>query len=206
MQLNLPDDVKIVDNFYSEPYKVRHIALNTDYQTFKEKQNFPGKESKKAYYTNDHINKFESLVGGHICIDPQKYIFGKFRFSVSNNHSRTKVHLDHGVAWTAIVYLSLDKNCVGGLGIYSHKETGLAEAPASPLELQKYDCKNIQEFDQKYVLPCSTDMNAWDLLHSIPIRFNRLIIFPGSKYFHSITHQFGNSIEDGRLTQNFFFN
>ncbi|MCU7668526.1 hypothetical protein N7978_37260, partial [Bacillus thuringiensis] len=71
---------------------------------------------------------------------------------------------------------------------------------------EKFGCDNIKDFDAKYVMPISKDLNKWDITYEIPIKYNRLVLFKGSKYFHAITDQFGNSIEDGRITQNFFFN
>ena len=44
----------------------------------------------------------------------------------------------------------------------------------------------------------------WDLLTSVPMRFNRCIIFD-SRRFHARTGAFGSTALDGRLTQNFFF-
>ena len=41
-------------------------------------------------------------------------------------------------------------------------------------------------------------------LTSVPMRFNRCIIFD-SRQFHARTGAFGSTAQDGRLTQNFFF-
>lgn len=202
----LPKDVIVIDDFYDSPEHVRDLALNADYHIFEQEQNFPGSESKKSFYSDAHVKKFEEILNRPIQIDPSKYIFGKFRYSTSHDSSRTCVHLDWDIDWTGIIYLSLDKDCKGGLGLFCHRKTGLAKVPSSIEELKEYDCRSLMEFDRKYIMPVSKDLDQWDLMHEIPIKFNRLILFKGSQYFHGIINQFGNSIEDSRLTQNFFFN
>lgn len=196
-------DLIIIDDFYDDPYLIRSLALNTEYNIFEKTQNFPGAESKKAYYLSTHVKTFENLLDKKIKIDPGKYIFGKFRYSLKNDKSNTTVHLDWPVDWTAIIYLTLDKDCRGGLGFYKHLE--LDTCIVDEQVLQKYNCKNIFEFDRKYIKPQSNDLSKWELIEEIPMKFNRLVLFKGSKYFHAITQQFGNSITNSRLTQNFFF-
>jgi Family of unknown function (DUF6445) len=46
--------------------------------------------------------------------------------------------------------------------------------------------------------------SKWDQLSVVPMRFNRCIIFD-SRQFHARLGGFGRSNDDGRLTQNFFF-
>ncbi|MGE7925937.1 DUF6445 family protein [Viridibacillus arvi] len=198
-------DIYIVDNFYQNAQKIREIALKTEYIDFGVEQNFPGKESVKSFYSPDIIRTFEKIVGHTIEVNPQKNIFGKFRCSLESDNAPTSVHLDYSVQWTGVVYLSLDEHIKGSLGIYKFKELDMSEAP-SESQLVKYNCNNIREFDSRYIYPNSKNFDAWETLNDIPIKFNRLILFKGSKYFHSIQDQFGDSIENGRLTQNFFFN
>lgn len=199
------DDIHIIDDFYENPDALRKLALKTVYKNYGEQQNYPGYESVKAFYTYDIVKKFEGILKQSIVYDPRKFVFGKFRYSVESDLAKTKIHLDWPVHWTGIVYLSKDRHSSGGLGIYQHLETGITRLQASPNFYQKYGCKSIEEFDARYIYPNSSNVEKWSLIEEIPIKFNRLILFPGSEYFHSITEQFGNTIEDARLTQNFFF-
>jgi hypothetical protein len=49
------------------------------------------------------------------------------------------------------------------------------------------------------------NLEAWEALFTIPMKYNRLLIFDG-KYFHSGARRFaGASLAEGRMTQNFFF-
>ncbi|SFX76007.1 hypothetical protein SAMN04487866_1238 [Thermoactinomyces sp. DSM 45891] len=202
----LPDNVMVIDDFYDYPDQIRELALNADYHIFDEAQNFPGAETKKSFYTNIHIEKFEKLVKKSIQVNPAKYIFGKFRLAMSNDQSKTCVHLDWDVDWTGIIYLTLDHNCKGGLGIFRHSETKLMSVPTIQEELNRFGCSTVNEFDRKYIMPISKNIEKWDLVYEIPMKYNRLILFKGSEYFHGITQQFGDSISNSRLTQNFFFN
>ena len=44
------------------------------------------------------------------------------------------------------------------------------------------------------------DLDKWEHLMSVPMRFNRLIIYR-PRLWHSAGESFGNSPEDGRLVQ-----
>lgn len=204
--MNLDKDIFIVDDFYNNPDAIRELALSANYPKFDAKRNFPGQESEKSYYTDRHTEEFENILNKKISVEPDKFIYGKFRYSLVDDDARTKIHLDWNVDWTAIVYLSLNENIKGNLGIYRMKELNLDESPSNFVLKEKFSCDNIKDFDAKYVMPISKNLNKWDIIYEIPIKYNRLVLFKGSKYFHAITEQFGNSIEDGRITQNFFFN
>jgi hypothetical protein len=199
------EGVVVVDGFYARPEQVRELALRAEYQSFGDRQNFAGRESVKAYFQPGHVARFEQLLGGSLDVDPAVNVFGKFRWSIASDPARTRVHFDK-VSWTAVVYLSRPEHCRGGLGLYRQRETGLAEVPRSEEALRRYGCRDAVEFDRRYVLPRSTDEAAWEQIGEVPIRYNRLVLFQGGRYFHAITEQFGTSLADSRLTQNFFFN
>jgi hypothetical protein len=201
----LPEDVLIIDDFYTKPERIRELALNAEYNHFKDLSNFPGAESKKSFFSANHVKRFEELLNRRVYFDPDKYIFGKFRFATHQDEARTCVHLDWNVDWTAVIYLSLTEHCRGGLGLFKHRETGLTKLPTSE-ELLTYNCTSVSEFDKRYIIPVTKDLSKWELIIEIPIKFNRLVLFRGSNYFHGITEQFGDSLENSRLTQNFFFN
>lgn len=197
-------DIKIVDGFYKNPDKVREMALNAEYKNFGNIQNFPGSESKKSFYSNRIKERFETLVENSITVSPEKYIFGKFRFSTKYDFAQTEVHLDYGIDWTGIVYLTKDQDSKGGLGIYRNRILDLEKVPTEE-ELKIFHCHDIREFDSKYIYTNSKLKDAWELIYEIPIKYNRLVLFKGCNYFHGITEQFGETIENSRLTQNFFF-
>lgn len=195
----------ILDDFYENPDAIRNIALNSKYLKFKEDQNYPGYESIQPFYAEEHAKRFESLIDKPIYTDPDRYVYGKFRYSPSGAKSYSDVHID-SPHWSAMIYLSLDKDCKGGLGLYRHKETGIFEVPSSQQEFEELGYKGFFDFDAKIVRPDTFDPDAWELVELIPIKYNRLVLFKGSTYFHSITEKFGDNIENARLTHSFFFN
>ena len=52
----------IIDDFYSEPEKVRHIALNSSFPDPESTYTYPGKNSQDNHYPPELHNKFESIL------------------------------------------------------------------------------------------------------------------------------------------------
>lgn len=199
------DNVYIIDDFYENPDAIRSLALRTSYLKFDDTSNYPGFESETSFFAENHAEKFKKYIGKDIYINPEKYVYGKFRYSVEGALSYSDVHID-SPDWSAMVYLTLDKDCKGGLAIFKHKDTCMIEIPQSQEEFLKLGYKGFGDFDRKVVAPDTKNPDAWELVELIPMKYNRLVLFKGSQYFHSITHKFGKNVENGRLTHSFFFN
>lgn len=198
------ENIYIIDDFYDNPDSIRKLALNATYNEF-QNSNVAGYESEKSFYSDSHISKFEDLLNSKIIINQEKLIFGKFRYSLKNSVSNTHVHFDRA-EWSAIIYLTEDKNCKGGLGIYSNKSTNLQQVPQSLRELNELGYNDLNHFDHNIVMKDTNDIDCWNILEYIPMKYNRMVLFQGSQYFHAITEKFGESINDSRLSHNFFFN
>jgi hypothetical protein len=196
-------DLIVIDDFYDNPKLMRNLALNAEYLQFV-KKNVPGFESKYAYYNELYQNKFSSLLGRDIKVKPSLFTYGKFRYSLEKSDSLSSIHLDKAT-WSAIVYLTLDQNCKGGLGIYKHKETGLTCVPSNKT-LNELGYTSLSDLDKEVVHPDTNDLSKWEMIEFIPMKYNRLVLLKGSKYFHSVTEQFGNTLLNSRLSHNFFFN
>jgi hypothetical protein len=197
------DDVIVVDDFYGRPDIVRRLALRTDYVSETARQNFPGRESVKAFYCLEHVRAFERLVGAPVDIQPLQDVFGKFRLATSDSTRRTFVHTDK-VDWTAVVYLS-EQPHPRGLGIFRSREYGWDRVPDLGA-MREAGYADDTDFDRRYVFPHSLDRGAWDEILCIPLRFNRLVLFRGRRCFHAALDLFGAGKESGRLSQHFFFN
>lgn len=194
----------VIDNFYSDPMAVREIALEENYQDVR-LLNYPGLQSEHAFYNNRMIQKFQESIGAVIDPDVEVLTFGKFRFMTSESGSRIKVHVDGLAEWTGIVYLNPPEQCEGGTVFYRHKVTGL-EGPPAPFEMINYGFQSALDFERQIIETQSLDMTQWQETSFIGMRFNRLVLFRGNEMFHSHTHGFGETFENSRLTQNFFFN
>ncbi|GEM_PF-5235068 len=199
------DNIYIIDNFYENPEVIRNLALRTTYLKFNENSNYPGFESEVSFFAENHAEEFKKHIGKDIHINPDKYVYGKFRYSIKGALSRSDVHID-SPDWSAMIYLTLDKDCVGGLAIYQHKETGIIEVPQSEGAFLSMGFNGFGDFDRKIVAPDTKTPDAWELVELIPMKYNRLVLFKGSQYFHSITHKFGTNVMNARLTHSFFFN
>jgi len=201
--IELKDEVFVVDDFYRNPDKVREVASRAEFIDFDE-ANFPGLESRYAYFTEEHAHRFSEIVGAKINYDPSRWVFGKFRSASSRHRGRTFVHIDR-VDWTAVVNLGQEPPEDAGLGIFRHKGLGLDRVPGSD-ELARLGYSDLTEFDGVVVRPNTWSETHWELLSTIADRYNRCVVFRGGKLFHAIRETYGDRIGNSRLTQNFFFN
>ncbi|MBM7581135.1 DUF6445 family protein [Jeotgalibacillus terrae] len=197
-------NIHIVDNFYDNPEVIRNLALKTDYHKFRADEHYPGYESVQSFYAKEHADRFKSIINKDIMVD-KSMVYGKFRYSVKEAESISDIHID-SAEWAAMIYLSLDEDSKGGLGIYKHKQTGLITVPQTTKEFEKIGYNGFYDLDERLVYPDTFNKEAWELIEFIPVKYNRLVLFKGSQYFHSITEKFGENVENARLNHSFFFN
>jgi len=191
------------DNFYQNPEAVRDVALKCEYSDVRS-LNYPGFQSVRCFSNAGLIGNFSEIVGENLDVRPEALTFGRFRIMLATSHSHLKVHVDDGADWSGLIYLNPDTQCAGGTAFYRHRRTGLYAPPptrsdGAPESFSTTSTRKILEDD-------TLDESAWERVMFVAMKFNRLILFRGSRLFHSHTHGFGHSTSDGRLTQNFFFN
>jgi hypothetical protein len=195
--------VIVVDDFFADPHRIRELALRTSYVDVRP-LNYPGFQSVRSFASEALKEAFTSLTGEDLIIEPKRLTFGKFRIMLSTTGSRLQVHLDSAADWTGLVYLNLPEQCRGGTGFYKHKETGLDRLPTID-EARRLGFNSSAEFDEKVIVPDTLKPGSWEQTMFVGMRFNRLVLFRGSELFHGHTVAWGDTIENGRLTQNFFF-
>lgn len=193
----------VVDDFYAEPEKVRSLALATAYHDVRD-LNYPGFQSQKVFTSQSLEKRIAELIGEEIVVNHSKHSFGKFRVMLESTGSRLKVHLDGHADWTGLIYLNSPGTEQGGTGFYRHRRTGL-DGPPSPDVLASFGYQNWRDFERAVVSPDSLSPEAWEMTDFVAMKFNRLVLFRGSQYFHCHTVSFGTDFENGRMTQNFFF-
>lgn len=188
----------VIDNFYSNPIQTREFVLK---QTFFVEGNFPGKRTKSFAneQLKDIIQKYIEPFSGKIIDFPipnklngeyNKIYNGAFQFTTSRD--RSWIHVDGYNNWAGIIFLTPDAPFDSGTGFYQFYDSTSNES-----EMLKNNSKNeIDRFSQ--------DMTKWKLVDKIGNVFNRLILF-NSKRYHMSMDYFGDSIENGRLFQVFFF-
>jgi hypothetical protein len=159
-------------------------------------------QSIDAFYSKFVIQRIEHLVGSKIVLDQDDAAFGKFRMMYADATARLHIHYDRH-PWAGILYLTPDGLSRGGTGFFWHKKSGLSGPPAGK-ELPAGPVQSFEDFERMIVRD-SLDLSCWEMFHLVPFKFNRLVLFRGSQFFHGTFKRFGDNPSNGRLTQNFFF-
>jgi Family of unknown function (DUF6445) len=177
----------VIDNFYINPESVRDFALKQTYY-----ENHLPRKHTKSFATNDHKLFFENIIlsfAGKITDFSHKYN-GSFQYA--NAHKLGWCHYDQ-LDWAAIVYLTPDAQHDCGTSFYEFYDGTRC----------KNDLKNDEH--ENTLNTFKFDTTKWTEIDRVGNVFNRLVLY-NAKLYHRPTNLFGNEIDDGRLTQVFFFN
>ena len=200
--------IHICDNFFSDPYTVRNIALHEKYMT--ERFNYPGVRSYGVPESvkNNLFSKVKNITQN------SNLKIGSTTFqSIKKEFGTGIYHKDHE-NYICIVYLSLDPPVNSGTEICDFGVEGevvthynaLKEWPTSldyertyeiqlsyfkdPFNLiKRYRYARVRRKLNSYFTPTAIVAN----------KFNRGLIFP-CKNYHRSQNFFGSSIENSRLT------
>ena len=188
-----------IDNFYSDPMRVREFALS---QEFAVRGNYPGQRTK-SFLTDSLKKKMRDILypfAGEITYwgsdDTENNYTGSFQYTVSED--RSWIHADSTTDWAAVCYLTPDAPLSAGTGIFRHKATGWSH----------YDYKRENEPGYVESAPPGNEMRdytKWEMVDRIGNVYNRLIMYRADNYHVSLDY-FGQNMHDGRLFQVFFFN
>jgi len=188
----------VVDNFYINPIETRNYILT---QEFSVKGNFPGKRTK-SYATEtlkNTIQKYVEPFGEKITMfpcpkldnsDADTIYNGSFQYTTSRD--RSWVHTDKWNNWAGVLFLTPDAPLSSGTGFYKFKDGAMCESDGIILN------------NKKEVDTYSQDLTKWELVDRVGNVFNRLILFNSHRYHMSMDY-FGDTKENGRLFQVFFF-
>ncbi len=195
----------IIDDFYDDPYAVRNTALHTDYARLTDGANYPGDNSAEMFEM-EGLNEFVSkLVHEPVMGTPNT---GHCRFRIatagSDARARLRMHVDGDSYWSGIVYLTLPEHCRGGTEFYRHKELGTDRAPIYDSEVAHLGSQSCVRFTQEIIYRDSNDESKWDHVMTIPMRFNRCVLFR-PWFWHTSGESFGDQGANARLVQLFFF-
>lgn len=188
----------VIDNFYNNPMETRNFILSQDFNV---RGNYPGQRTR-SFAHNDLKDNIQELIfpfGGKITDFPMpdetnmndnNIYNGSFQYTTSRD--RSWIHVDGFNNWAGIVYMTPDAPVSSGTGFYRYKDGTTIET-----DLKIMDNKSeIDTFCQ--------DMTKWEQIDKVGNVFNRLILF-NSKRYHMSLDYFGNSKDNGRLFQVFFF-
>ena len=188
----------IIDNFYNNALETRNYILT---QEFSVRGNYPGQRT--ISYANEHlketIQKYVEPFGGKITDFPipnddvsnaDKIYNGSFQYTTSRD--RSWVHIDGHNNWAGVLYLTPDAPLSSGTSFYKFYDGTTCKRDMELLE-------NKEEIDR-----CSQDLTKWEKVDQVGNVFNRLILFNANR-FHMSMDYFGDTKENGRLFQVFFF-
>jgi hypothetical protein len=185
----------IIDNFYNNPIETRNYILT---QEFSVKGNFPGQRTKS--YSNEHlkeiIQKYVEPFAGKITEFPiskdetDQIYNGSFQYVTSRD--RSWIHTDKWNNWAGIIFMTPDAPVSGGTAFYRFKDGAMCQEDGDFLHNQS----QVDRFSQ--------DLTKWELVDQVGNVFNRLILFNAHRYHMSMDY-FGDTKENGRLFQVFFF-
>jgi len=172
----------IVDNFYEDPDKVRKIALAADFKP--NDLRFKGQRSK-PYRFPGLKETFEKHLQRKIT-NWENNTNACFQYCVAEDKSVYHCDLQE---YAAIIYLTPDAPVESGTQIYRSrltKKTTVTEASSKVFPTGFYDSTKFESVD------------------TIGNMYNRLVLFH-SKQIHAAPVYFGNTLENSRLFQIFFF-
>jgi len=188
----------VVDNFYNNAMDTRNYILS---QNFSITGNFPGQRT--ISYANEHlkeiIQKYVEPFGGKITefpcpkadnSDAGTIYNGSFQYTTSRD--RSWIHTDKWNNWAGIIFMTPNAPITGGTAFYRFNDGSTCQQDGDKLNNQN----EVDRFSQ--------DLTKWELIDSVGNIFNRLVLFNAKRYHMSMDY-FGDSKENGRLFQTFFF-
>ena len=207
-------DLHILDDFLPDPaaWRAQALALPFEQQRYAG-QNYPGSQTA-GQPCQAIMERIATALDRPIrFISPDN---GSYRLSYADAMARTDIHVDNETGnnfnfYAGVLYLNPPEQCQGGTTFWRHQPSGwyrrLPEADvkaggyASFKDFQKRWLPNskVQKFND-----LQEQRDSWQALLEVPMRHNRLIVYKGH-YFHSISNVFGDTPENGRLVQLFFF-
>ena len=188
----------VIDNFYNNAYDTRKYILTQDFMV---RGNYPGQRtiSYANQYLKDIIQEYIMPFGGKITefpmpkedgSDASGIYNGSFQYTTSRD--RSWVHIDGFNNWAGVLYMTPNAPLSSGTAFYKFNDGTTCKRDMEILD-------NKSDTDK-----FSQDMTKWQLVDKVGNVFNRLILF-NSNRFHMSMDYFGDSKENGRLFQVFFF-
>jgi len=174
----------VVDHFYTHPDKVREFALS---QQFNEHPKFhKGKRTETQYLFPNLKKRFESILGHKITNWTVYGVNSCFQSCIAGE--QLVYHFDVQ-QYAGIIFLTPDAPPESGTTFYRSKYT-----------------KNMKvngDYDQVFRTGV-LDPSQFDVVDVVGNKYNRLVLFD-AQLLHAASSYFGDSIENGRLFQLFFF-
>ncbi len=195
----------VVDEFLQDPIGHRQQALALDFPQPDALPNFAGRNSTEPLPV-PNVDRTVSAVVSEAVVGVAQFGHCKCRLSLAEDDvtRRYYVHVDAGAYWAGILYLNPPEQCRGGTEFFRHRELGTDRAPIYEHEMKAVGASNYRQAAEPVIAADSSNLDKWEHLLTVPMRFNRLILLR-PWFWHAAGPSFGDSLESGRLVQLFFF-
>ena len=197
--------VLIIDRFYDDAEVVRQRALEFDFPVPAGGKNYPGRNSAQGFLPEGIDDVVSRLV--HEPVEGGEHAeHGRFRMTLAEEEEERGyyVHIDSDAHWAGILFLTPDEYCQGGTEFYRHREHAIDRTYITDAEARAHGWKTCSEFAVQTIQKDGNDLSKWEHLMTVPMRFNRMILFR-PWFWHTAGPSFGDSFENGRLVQLFFW-
>ena len=197
----------VIDDFLDKPEIMREAALSQEYPARDTPTTYPGRDSAKRVMFKGFDERVAEVVGERL-VPAAGISNGYFRLALDGDKGTAGVHIDIS-QWTAILYLSLPDDCpdsvAAGTHLFRHKATNSDHAPYDEQELAAMGFATPKEFMDNVVTADTNDPGKWEKTMTIPLRYNRLMLFRPQQY-HDAGAGFGSDLSSGRLVYLNFYN
>ena len=175
----------VIDNFYENPDEVREFALTRKFQF--NHLFHKGKRTNETYKFNGLKERFEELLNCKIT-NWDKYNTNCC-FQYCTKEDQLVYHFDDQ-EYAGVLFLTPDAPVEAGTCLLRSKHT-----------------KKMKVSDEEHSIVFAKgflDSSEFDFVDKVGNVYNRLVLFD-SKCIHAASEYFGNSLENSRLFQLFFF-
>jgi len=179
--------IGVVDDFFDDPIAIRREAAQLAYSEppSQLRQDALGPIARYCTVPSPTLQDFLRRLGPHLPADIEN-AHVEYRYVHAGTVKKQICHAD-GWDYGGVVHLTLPEHCQGGTWFFRHRPTGHAF------------CDRALAIRHDY-----TDSGSWERYYEAPMRFNRLVYYPG-ELFHAIaTPYFGDRVENARLALTFF--
>ena len=192
----------IIDDFLTDPLVARAKALALDYDPAFKDGNYPGLLSTQPLPIPGLDDAVSRTIGAKLKPQPGTS-HGHCRLTLVADKGLSGVHIDP-CFYSGILYLNLPGHCRGGTEFYRHKRTGLDRVPMDAGQMLAAGYIDANQLIEEVVNSDTLKPSKWEKQFTVPMRFNRLILF-SPWMFHNSARGFGSSKENGRLVHLMFF-
>jgi len=192
----------VIDDFLRNADAVREQALTLTYAV---EGRYPGLNSVERL-TIGGLDRAVSAIVRQPVHAPwsQDFSHGHCRLALASDDRPGRIHIDPSQL-SGILYLSRPEDCRGGTEFFRHRPTATDRLPMDPSTLERSGYSSYEDLQRQILDTDALDRSKWELTMTVPMRFNRLILFQ-PHYWHTAGPAFGDCVENGRLIYLMFFN